>query len=155
MAKDIVNHFNLKPGDRVLDIGCAKGFLVKDLLEIGIDAYGIDVSEYALKNCEPEVVGRLHIGSAEKLPFPNNSFAATISINTLHNLERLDLIKAIKDIVRVSPNKIFIQVDSFRDPEQKEVLSWVLTKFYDYPTGWVDLFNEAGYKGDWFWTIIE
>lgn len=157
VAKDIVNHFNLKPGDRVLDIGCAKGFLVKDLLEIGIDAYGIDVSEYALKNCEPEVVGRLHLGSAEKLPFPNNSFAATLSINTLHNLERLDLIKAIKDIVRVSPDKNFIQVDSFRTPEQKEVFeSWVLTaKFYDYPSGWVDLFNEAGYKGDWFWTIIE
>src|SRR3989339_273533 len=42
VAKDIVDHFSLKPGDRLLDVGCAKGFLVKDLLALGIDAYGID-----------------------------------------------------------------------------------------------------------------
>jgi cyclopropane fatty-acyl-phospholipid synthase-like methyltransferase len=65
VAQDIVDHFGLKLGDRVLDIGCAKGFLVKDLLALGIDAYGIDVSKYALMNCEPEVVGRLQIGSAD------------------------------------------------------------------------------------------
>ena len=47
IAKEIVSRYNLKKGDRVLDIGCAKGFLVKDLLSIGIEAYGIDVSEYA------------------------------------------------------------------------------------------------------------
>ena len=52
VAKDVISHFNLKPGDKVLDVGCAKGFLVKDLLELDIDAYGIDVSEYALENCE-------------------------------------------------------------------------------------------------------
>ena len=83
VAKDIVSHFKLKPGDRVLDIGCAKGFLVKDLLSLGIDAYGLDISEYALENCEPEVTGRLHLGSAHKLPFPNKSFSAVISINTI------------------------------------------------------------------------
>jgi hypothetical protein len=32
----------------------------------------------------------------------------------------------------------------------------VLTaEFYDYPDGWKSLFNEAGYAGDWYWTIIE
>ena len=39
VARDIVHHFGLKPGDRVLDVGCAKGFLLKDLLALGIDAY--------------------------------------------------------------------------------------------------------------------
>ena len=50
VAKEIVSRYNLKKGDKVLDIGCAKGFLIKDLLSIGIDAYGIDISEYALKS---------------------------------------------------------------------------------------------------------
>ena len=45
-----------KKGSRVLDVGCAKGFLVKDFLDLGIDAYGLDISEYALKNCEEETV---------------------------------------------------------------------------------------------------
>ena len=33
---------------------------------------------------------------------------------------------------------------------------WVLTaKFHDYPDGWIKLFREAGYTGDYYWTIIE
>jgi len=157
VARDIIGHFGLKPGDRVLDVGCAKGFLVKDLLALGIDAYGIDISEYALMHCEPEVIERLHLGTADKLPFPDNSFSAVISINTIHNLPRQRCIKAVKEIERLSPNKSFIQVDSYRTMEQKAIFeSWVLTaEFYDYPAGWIQLFKEAEYTGDYYWTIIE
>jgi len=156
VAKDIVEYFELKPGDRLLDVGCAKGFLVKDLLELGIDAYGIDISEYAIINCEPEVIGRLHIGSAEQLIFPNNSFQAVVSINTIHNLTRSGCIKALKEIERIAPGKGFIQVDSYHDPVQKEVFeNWVLTaKYHGYPNEWRDLFNQAGYTGDYYWTVI-
>src|ERR1700736_5426659 len=58
-AEDMVAHWNLKPGDRVLDVGCGKGFLVKDLMTVcpGLEVFGLDISEYALMNCEPEVVG--------------------------------------------------------------------------------------------------
>ncbi len=57
VAEDMVAHFDLKPGDRVLDVGCGKGFLVKDLMKVcpGLEAFGLDISEYALMHCEPEV----------------------------------------------------------------------------------------------------
>ena len=159
VAEDFVRHFNLKPGHRVLDVGCAKGFLVKDLMKVcpGLEAFGLDVSEYALRHCEPEVVGRLHRGSGDKLPFPDKSFSAVISINTVHNFERRDAIRAVREIERLAPGRGYIQVDSYRTPEQRELfLSWVLTaKFHDYPDGWVKLFREAGYTGDWYWTILE
>ena len=159
VAEDIVKHFDLKAGDRILDVGCAKGFLVKDLMKVcpGLDAIGIDISEYALINCEPEVKGRLHLGSADKLSFPDNSFNAVISINTIHNFERADAIHAIQEIERLAPGRGFVQVDSYRTPEQRELfLSWVLTaKFHDYPEGWIQLFQDAGYSGDWYWTIVE
>ena len=157
VAHDIVDHFRLKPGDRVLDVGCAKGFLVKDLLALGIDAFGIDISQYALMHCEPEVIGRLHLGSADNLPFPDDSFAAVLSINTIHNLSRERCKIALQEIQRLAPGTGFVQVDSYRTPEQKEIFeSWVLTaNFYDYPAGWVSLFKEAGYIGDWYWTIIQ
>jgi ubiquinone/menaquinone biosynthesis C-methylase UbiE len=159
VAKDIVDHFGLKPGDRVLDVGCAKGFLVKDLMIVcpGLEAFGIDISEYALMNCEPEVVGRLHLGIAEKMPFPDNSFKAVISINTIHNLPRPRCLQAVKEIQRLAPGRGFIQVDSYRTPEQKAIFeSWVLTaEFHDYPEGWIRLLEEAGYTGDYYWTIIE
>ena len=156
VAKDIVAHFGLKPGDKVLDIGCAKGFLVKDLLAVGIDAYGIDVSKYALMNCEPEVVGRLQIGSCDDLPFPDGGFDAVLAINTIHNLDRDGCVQALREIERLAPGKGFVQVDSYMTPEQKDIFeSWVLTaRFHDYPDGWVVVFDEAGYTGDWYWTII-
>ncbi len=158
VAEDMVRHFGLKAGDRVLDVGCAKGFLVKDLLKVcpGLEAFGLDISEYALMKCEPEVIGRLHLGNAVKLPFPDNSFKAVISLNTIHNLERADCITALKEMQRLAPGRGFVQVDSYRTPEQKAVFEeWVLTaKFHDYPEGWIKLFAEAGYTGDYYWTII-
>lgn len=157
VARDIVDYFNLKPGDRVLDVGCAKGFLVKDLLALGIDAYGIDVSRYALLHCEPEAIGRLHLGSAESLPFPDRSFAAVLAINTIHNLPRDLCVRAVAEIERLAPGMGFIQVDSYRTPEEKAVFeSWVLTaKFHDYPDQWIKLFAEGGYSGAYYWTIIQ
>lgn len=159
VAEDMVRHFGLKAGDRVLDVGCAKGFLVKDLMKVcpGLEAFGLDISEYALMKCEPEVIGRLHLGNATKLPFPDNSFRAVISLNTIHNLERADCIVALKEMQRLAPGRGFVQVDSYRTPEQKAVFEeWVLTaKFHDYPEGWIRLFAEAGYTGDYYWTIIE
>ncbi len=159
VAQDIVRHFGLKAGDRILDVGCAKGFLVKDLLAVcpGLEAFGLDVSEYALKHCEPEVVGRLHLGNAVKLPFPDKSFQAVISLNTVHNLEREEMLQAVREMERLAPGRGFIQVDSYRTPEQRALfMEWVLTaKFHDYPEGWLKQFAEAGYTGDYYWTIIE
>jgi cyclopropane fatty-acyl-phospholipid synthase-like methyltransferase len=159
IAQDIVAHWGLKPGMRVLDIGCAKGFLVKDLMKAcpGIEVFGFDISEYALMHCEPEVVGRLHLGNMKKLPFPDKSFDAVVCINTLHNLERQDCIAAIKEIERVGRDgKSYIQVDSYRTPEEREIfVDWVLTAHtHDYPEGWRKLFEEAGYAGDYYWTLI-
>ncbi len=156
VAKDIIDHFKLNKGDRVLDIGCAKGFLVKDLLDLGIDAYGVDVSEYALQNCMPETVGRLHLCSAEDICFPKDSFAAVLSINTLHNLDKLLIKKALKKIENISSGKAFVQVDSYHSDEQKKLFeSWVLTaRHHDFPDKWLQLFKEAGYTGDYYWTVI-
>lgn len=159
VAEDMVRHFDLKPGDRVLDVGCAKGFLVKDLMKVqpGLEAFGIDVSRYALMRCEAEAIGRLHLGSADDLPFPDGSFKAAISLNTIHNLDRAGCIRALRELQRVSGGRAFVQVDSYRTPEQKAVFEdWVLTaQWHDYPQGWIELFREAGYEGDYYWTIIE
>lgn len=159
VARDIIAHFGLKPGDRVLDIGCAKGFLVKDLRDAmpGLEVFGVDISEYALMHCHPDVVGRLHLGSADHLPFPDGSFDCVLSLDTVHNLPRPRAATALREIQRLSGGRAFVRVDSYRTPEQKAVFeSWVLTaEFHDYPDGWIELFGEAGYTGDYCWTIIE
>jgi len=157
VAKNICNYYNLKKNDKFLDIGCAKGFLVKDMLGLEIDSYGIDISEYALKNSEKETFGRLHRGCATSLPFPDNSFDCVVSINTLHNLNKDDFLIALKEMIRVGKSSFFLQVDSYHNENQKKQFEdWVLTaKHHDYPKAWLELFKKTNYKGDWFWTIME
>lgn len=159
IAEDMIDHWNLKSGDRVLDVGCAKGFLVKDFMNVctGLDAFGLDVSMYAIMRCEPEVVGRLHLGSATRLPFPDNSFAAVTSINTIHNLDRAECVQALREIERLAPGRGYVQVDSYRTSEEREMfLDWMLTaKTYGYPAEWKEIFMEAGYTGDFYWTFVK
>lgn len=158
VARDMIAHFGLKPGMRVLDVGCGKGFLVKDLmLECpGIEAFGLDISHYALMHCEKEVIGRLHLGDAVSLPFPDGSFDCVISLNTIHNLTREGVVVAMREIQRLSGGRAFVQVDSYRTPEEREIaVSWIITaRFHDYPDGWLKAYAEAGYTGDYYWTII-
>ena len=159
VAKDIIKHFHLAKGQKVLDIGCAKGFLVKDLVDLGIDAVGIDISKYAIDNAMPEIKDRLFLGNANNLKFSDFEFDAVLSINTIHNLDREGCKKAIQEMKRVSKNEknIFIQVDSYNNERQKKIFeSWVLTaKFYGYPKEWLELFRECSYNGSYFWTIIK
>lgn len=159
VAREMIAHFNLRPGMKVLDVGCGKGFLVKDLmLECpGLEVFGLDISPYALMHCEQEVIGRLHLGTAEKISFPDNSFDCVISLNTIHNFTRANAIKAMSEIQRLSGGCAFVQVDSYHTSEQKDIFeSWVLTaEFHDYPQGWIKLFTESGYSGDYYWTIID
>ena len=56
---------------------------------------------------------------------------------------------------RVAPTGGYVQVDSYRNADEKEALrNWVLTaKTYYDPAGWVELFEKAGYRGDYYWTI--
>jgi SAM-dependent methyltransferase len=157
VARDLIAHFGLRAGDRFLDVGCAKGFLVKEMLSLGIDAYGLDISEYAVVNCHEDVVGRVHLGSVEELHFPVDSFDCVVAIDVVHNLPRNRAAEALREIQRVSDGRAFVRVDSYRTPEQKSIFeSWVLTaEFHDYPAGWIELFRESGYTGDYYWTIIE
>ena len=54
VAQNIINYYKLNKGSKILDIGCAKGFLVKELNNLGMNAFGIDISKYAIsKSPEP------------------------------------------------------------------------------------------------------
>lgn len=157
VARDVIYTYGLGPGSRILDIGCAKGFFVRDLCYCGLDAYGIDVSRYAvIERPHPEVVGRLHLGTADELPYPDGSFDFVASINTLHNLPRPRLIRALREMRRVSRGSMFVQVDSYRTQEERELFeSWVLTaETHGTPEYWTGLFAEAGYDGDYAWTFV-
>src|SRR5665213_401300 len=61
IAKDIAQHYNLKPGDKILDIGCGKAFLLYELSQVvpGTEVKGLDISKYGIENAKPEVKEQL------------------------------------------------------------------------------------------------
>lgn len=159
VARRLIERYGLKPGDRVLDIGCAKGFLVKDLAEAlpGLEVIGLDVSSYALDNAHPDARGRLLRGSCDALPFPDGYFTISLAINTIHNLDRAGCLRSLQEMRRVAPGGGFVQVDAYRNETERRLFEdWMLTaKSWLDPDGWRALFAEADYRGDYYWTIIE
>ena len=57
-ASSIINNIQF---DKVLDFGCAKGFMVYAMRLLGKEAYGVDVSEYAVSNGHPKVKDYLSV----------------------------------------------------------------------------------------------
>lgn len=150
-------HFGLNSKSSVLDVGCAKGFMMHDFAEKipGITVKGIDVSRYAIENGMEDMRPHMSVADARKLPFPDKSFDVVISINTIHNLERAECGQALQEIERVSRGKSFITVDAFRNPEEeRRMWAWNLTaKTIMSVDDWIKFFKEVGYTGDYFWFI--
>ena len=142
---------------KVLDVGCAKGFMLYDFKwnRPDLDVFGIDISEYAIQNALPEVKCNVAVGCASDLSrFADKSFDLVVSINTVHNLPLAKCKKALKEIDRVAKNS-FITVDAWFDAEQKKRMeAWNLTALTMMSVEeWRKLFTEIGYSGDYYWFI--
>lgn len=55
LAMTLIDYLQIKKTDSVLEVGCSKGYLVKALRILHREAWGIDISDYAL-SCVPEDV---------------------------------------------------------------------------------------------------
>ena len=103
IAHKAVQKFNLI-GKKVLDVGCAKGFLVEDLRNFGVDAYGIDVSQYAI-DCASEAIkpyltvadARTHLAS-----YKSNEWWVVYSIGFMICMSDADLEIVIPEMNRIS-----------------------------------------------------
>jgi SAM-dependent methyltransferase len=154
---DFEQHFGPLTNKSLLDVGCAKGFMLYDLTRLvpGIQVAGIDISDYAIQNSVPEMRPHLQVADAKNLPFEDDNFDVVISINTIHNLDLEDCKEALREISRVSRGKSFVTVDAFSSEEERtRMMAWNLTaKTILSVEEWVELFHEVGYEGDYFWFI--
>jgi ubiquinone/menaquinone biosynthesis C-methylase UbiE len=153
--------YGITAGAKVLDIGSGKGFLLHDLRIAvpGVQTYGLDISDYALKHTMDDIRPTVARGTAASLPYQDATFDVVLCINTIHNLP-LDLCKqAIREIERVKRpgGSSYIQVDSWLSAKQRDdFVNWVLTaQTYFDPAGWQALFADVGYTGDYYWTLTE
>lgn len=154
-VKDIYNYYKLKSNDKILDVGCAKGFMLYDFLKLNpkLNVFGIDISNYAIDKCIESLKGKLKTGNATSLPYPDKYFDLVISINTLHNLDGEDLIEAFNQIKRVSKKNSYIVLDAYsNEKEKEELINWNLTaKTIKRVDDWKNFFNRIDFRGDFYW----
>jgi ubiquinone/menaquinone biosynthesis C-methylase UbiE len=153
------SHYNLPDTATILDIGCAKGFMLHDFKELipNCTVAGIDISTYAIENSMPSVKPYLKVANAEQLPYSDKSFDMVVSINSIHNLP-IDRFKtALREIQRVCRGHSYITVDAWRTEQERENLfKWVLTaETMMHVDDWKKLFAEVGYTGDYWWFIAD
>lgn len=89
-----------QPGERLLDVACGPGLLLRAAVERGLEAFGLDVSGEAVAMARRAVPAATVVqGSAEELPYPDASFDC---VTCLGSIERfLDREKALREIARV------------------------------------------------------
>ncbi len=159
IARDIAKRYDLQPGDKVLDVGCGKAFLLYEFTRAvpGIEIAGLDISAYGIANAKEEARPFLREGTCTKLPYPDQSFDFVYSINTFHNLKVDELKASIQEVERVGRQNKWICVESYRNEREKaNLLYWQLTcmSFYT-PEEWIWLYREWGYTGDYGFIFFE
>jgi SAM-dependent methyltransferase len=156
VAGRLIEHYGLGARARVLDVGCAKGFLLHDLKTLLPEATvrGLEVSAYAKAHAHGQMGPRIDLGSADALPYPDQSFDLAVSINTIHNLPDGRCRRALGELGRVSARQ-FVTVDAWRtEEEHQRLLDWLLTaESYHHVDDWRRIFVQAGYAGDFWWFI--
>ena len=160
VAQRMAEHYGLRAGERLLDVGCGKGYLLYELMQAvpGLEIAGVDVSTYALDQAKDEVRGALVQGSAAHLPFADASFDCVVSLGALHNLGIADLWSSLSEINRVlRGDRAYVMVESYRDEREKmNLLYWQLTcrSFYSVED-WEWLYLRTGYRGDYGFIFFE
>lgn len=156
VAADLVEHYGLREQSTILEIGCAKGFLLSSLKEIlpNAEIWGVDISPYALSQAPENIKNNLIIANAKELPFEDKSFDLVLSINSLHNIMTIsEVSEALSEIVRTSKKDAYITVAAYSNPSEKKLIDdWaVVATAYLEEKEWINLFEKVGYRGDYFW----
>jgi SAM-dependent methyltransferase len=155
VVKRLIEQYGLTNQSSVLDVGCAKGFMLHDLVEAlpGIQIAGIDISSYCMEQSLESVRPFLQLGSCDNLPYPDNSFDLVVSIATVHNLEEAGVRRSLREIMRVTRRDAFIKVNgSESEAERVAFEKWnVVAKTSKTVAEWLEMFEEEGYEGDYAW----
>ena len=91
LASYLFRRFEIKEGDRLLDIGCGRGEFLKGFIACGVSGYAVDQSSVVQKYC-PEAELRNADIENEGIPYPDNFFDIVYSksvIEHFHYPEKL------------------------------------------------------------------
>ncbi|MDB9934052.1 class I SAM-dependent methyltransferase [Candidatus Thioglobus sp.] len=153
IAQNMLQGYSLNNQSSILHIGCDKGFLLHEFLQIcpDITIRGTEISDYAINYALPSVKPFIQKAPFTELPFVNGEFDFIIAIGAVYSLNLPDSIKCLKEIQRVGKGKSFITLGAYDTEEDLRCFRYwtllgctVLSK-----TDWVEVLNHVGYTGDY------
>lgn len=136
-AEHVINQF---APEKSLDVGCAKGFLVKALFDRGVDAYGIDASEYAVAKIPENINNRIRLGLASDLPYKSNEFDLVTILDVLEHIPEELADRTCAELLRVSSKWVLVYVVTKHEPDDIDP-THINIKLRDW---WETKFKELG-----------
>ena len=139
MAMVIIDYLGIKRGETILDYGCAKGYLVKALRWLGRDAWGYDISQYAIDHADPEIknyVSAYHNG--------HEAAKYIIMKDILEHLNESDIIRLLRSI---KSDTIFAVIplgdgEKFNIPQFEQDITHVTRQTESW---WCQIFRHGGW----------
>lgn len=140
MVEILMRKWGRKP-NKVVDFGCAEGWLVKHLRNRGIEAFGVDVSEYAIRKGVVEGVlskPRIYVDRVEYEDTCKNC-EWVVSFETLEHIEERNVVKYIESFRAMSKRGF---VGSIYTKRQSKDDTHILIRDRAW---WVRLFENHGF----------
>ncbi len=135
-AKKVIEGLDLKPGDKVLEVGCGNGYYLSLLNRVGLklDLTGVDIDQMALTDAV-KFIGdssvKVILADAAKLPFKNNSFDKVVMSEVIEHVDKER--EVLNEILRVLKKGGILTLTTcntdypfFWDP-----INWVLQHFFN------------------------
>lgn len=154
MANSFYNFLNLNKNSYVLEYGCANGFLVKCLKDFGVNAYGIDISNYAIDNCPRDIVNNLSVitknnvyKAIKKTSFKKKKFDWVISKDVFEHIRPADLNIILNQISKIT-KKMFVIVP-LGDKNKYRIKQYHLDKTHiviKNEKWWIKLFKNNNFE---------
>jgi protein-L-isoaspartate(D-aspartate) O-methyltransferase len=155
VARRMVDHYGLRPGARVLEVGSGKGFLLVEFKKLGLAVTGVDLSSYAVENAHPDVQGDLIRGSILDVDLGAERFDLVLAKDSLPHLDEQSVELAVARCATLADNGFF-EVEVARSDYEREMLfRWDVThQTRRPPEWWLDLFARNGYEGDYHFKVL-
>ena len=145
MAMVIIDEMEIKPHHTILDYGCAKGYLVKALRLLHRQAWGVDISEYAISKVDKEINGYCTtISKLGKSEIPLK-FDYCIAKDVFEHIPEEELRQLLKSL---AADKMLVVVPLGKDgeyiaPANRLDITHVICQDKKW---WKDLFEDTGWK---------
>jgi hypothetical protein len=156
LVPKIIDRFKIPYNGTVVDLGCKKGFILKAFKDLMPDGtfLGVENHAYPLRVADVSARPHLKLGNLFEIPCQDGSVDFLIAFSSIYMQTLGDVVKTLREIMRVSHGRSYVTVGAYRDTAEREAfLSWTLIGATILSVDeWKEVFAYAGYSGEVFYT---